>query len=215
MSYLSELRIFSLAFQLITALVGLIYFYKYKKTFLKYFLIFLWYVGVNDIVGYILNENSYEVAWLYNTYYLIVFNYLMFLFRNYLSSNNHKKWIILLIVLYNLSVFINSFFENYYDEFSTMPYIIGASFVIISIIFYYIDILNSEKVLFINKNILFWISIGVLIYYSGNIPFRIVRNYVGELIDASIQYMVLLILTFVMNLCFIRGFIWSSKKRQY
>ncbi len=215
MSYLLELSIFILFFQLITALVGSIYFYKYKKTFLKYFLIFLWYVAINDIIGYILNNNSIEVAWLYNIYYLIVFNYLMFLFRNYLSSNKHKKWIIVLIILYNLSILINSFFENYINEYATMPYIIGASFVIISIIFYYIDILNSEKVLYVHKNILFWISIGLLIYYSGNIPFRIVRNYAGELLNAKVQFLVLCILSIVMNLCYIRGFIWSSKKRQY
>ncbi|TSE09741.1 hypothetical protein [Aquimarina algiphila] len=110
---------------------------------------------------------------------------------------------------------INSFFENYINEYATMPYIIGASFVIISIIFYYIDILNSEKVLYVHKNILFWISIGLLIYYSGNIPFRIVRNYAGELLNAKVQFLVLCILSIVMNLCYIRGFIWSSKKRQY
>lgn len=215
MSYLSGLLIFILVLQLITALIGSIYYYKYKNTFLKYFLIFLWYIAINDIIGYILNNNSFEVAWLYNIYYLIVFNYLIFLFRNYLSNKRHKKWIIILIILYNLSVLINSFFENYFDEFSIMPYIIGASFVIISIILYYVDILNSEKVLYVNKNLLFWISIGVLIYYSGNIPFRIVRNYGGELVDASIQFLVLCILTIVMNLCFIISFIWSNKKQQY
>ncbi|WP_271782791.1 hypothetical protein [Aquimarina algiphila] len=217
MDYLFELQIFGLIFQLITAIVGSIYFYKYKNTVLKYFLIVLWYVGINDILGLILKNyfNFESVTIIYNIYYLVVFSYFMFLFKNYVSNTNRKKWIFIFIVIYILSLFINSFIEDYLEEVATAPYIIGASFVIISIIFYYIDILNSEKVLYVNKNLLFWISIGVLIYYAGNIPFRIVRNYVGELIDASIQYMVLLILTFVMNTCFIIGFIWSSKKQQY
>lgn len=217
MNYLSDLRTLGIIFQLITAVIGSIYFYKYKKTVLKYFLIVLWYVGINDVLGVILKNyfNVESVTIMYNIYYLVVFNYLMFLFRNYVSNLNHKRCILIFIILYTLSSIINSFFENYLEEAATMPYIIGASFVIVSIIFYYIDILNSEKVLYVNKNLLFWISIGVLIYYCGNIPFRIVRNYVGGLAGASIQYLVLLILTFVMNTCFIIGFIWSNNKQQY
>ncbi|WP_271767290.1 hypothetical protein [Aquimarina algiphila] len=217
MNYLSELGIFVIIFQLITAIIGSIYFYKYKNTVLKYFLIVLWYIGINDLMGYILKNqfNVNSVTILYNLYYLVVFNYLMFLFRSYISNINHKKWVLILIIFYTLSFVINGFIENYLVEVAITPYIIGASFIIISIILYYVDILNSEKVLYVNKNLLFWISIGALIYYAGNIPFRIVRNYGGELADASIQFLALCILTIVMNLCFIIGFIWSNKKQQY
>lgn len=214
---LSDLQIFGLIFQVITAIVGTIYFYKYDKTILKYFLIILWYIAINDIFGLILKKyfGFESVTLLYNIYYIIVFSYFMLLFRNFVSNKNRKKLIFIFLIIYLISSFINCFFENYLEEVATAPYIIGAILVIIAIIFYYIDILNSEKVLYVNKNLLFWISIGVLIYYAGNIPFRIVRNYVGELVDASIQYLVLVILTFVMNICFIIGFIWSSKKQQY
>ncbi len=217
MNYLSELGIFVIIFQLVTAIIGSIYLYKYKNTFLKYFLIILWYIGINDLTGYIL-KNQFginSVTIIYNIYYLVVFNYFMFLFRNYVTNTKHKKIIFTFIIIYSLSFLINSFVENYLVEFAITPYIIGASFVIISIIFYYIDILNSEKVLNVNRNLLFWISTGVLIYYSGNVPFRIVRNYGGELADASIQFLVLCILTIIMNLCFIIGFIWSNNKQQY
>lgn len=215
MNYLADLRTFGIIFQVITAIVGSIYFYKYKKTFVKYFLIVIWYVAINDLLGFFLKNNEYQVEILYNIYYLIVFNYLMFLFRNYVTNDKHKKAILFFMLLYTISFFVNGFFQNYLEEFSRAPYIIGASLVVISIIIYYIDILNSEKVLYVNKNLLFWISTGVLIYYCGNIPYKIVRSYADELRDVSIEFLVLCILTIVMNLCFIIGFIWSDNKQQY
>lgn len=215
MSYLAYLRTFGIIFQLVTVIVGSFYFYKYKKTYLKYFLIVLWYVAINDLLGFFLKNNHYQVEILYNIYYLVVFNYLMFLFRNYVSNLNHKRLILILIYIYTTSFIINGFFENYLSQFATIPYIVGASFVIASIIFYYIDVLNSEKVLYVNKNLLFWISMGVLIYYSGNIPFKIVRNYAQELRDVSVEFLALFILSIVMYICFIIGFIWSDSKQQY
>ncbi len=215
MSFLSDLRTFIIIFQLITSVIGSIYFYKYKNTFLKYFLIVLWYIALNDLSGFLLRNNNYRVEILYNTYYLIVFSYLMFLFRNYVTNKKHKKAILLFICIYILAFLVNGFFQNYLIEYSRTPYIIGASFLVISVIFYYIDILNSEKVLYVNKNLLFWISTGVLIYYSGNIPYKIVRSYAKQLVDVPIEFLVLCILTIVMNICFIIGFIWGNNKQQY
>ena len=103
-------------------------------------------------LDFFLRNNDYQVEILYNIYYLIVFNYLMFLFRNYVTSTSHKRVILFFICIYTISFFVNGFFENYLIQFSRTPYIIGASFLVISIIFYYIDILNSEKVLYVNKN---------------------------------------------------------------
>ena len=65
------------------------------------------------------------------------------------------------------------------------------------------------------KILLFWISTGVLIYYCGNIPYKIVRSYASNLRDVPIEFLVLCILTIVMNLCFIIGFVWSDNKQQY
>ncbi len=215
MSFLSDLRTFIIIFQVIIAIIGSFYFYKYKNTFLKYFLIVLWYIAINDLLGFILKNNKYEVAILYNVYYIIVFNYLMFLFRNYVSKKLHKRLILIFIYIYTFSFLINAFFENYLIEYSRAPYILGSCFLVTSIVFYYIDILNSEKVLNVKKNLLFWISTGVLIYYCGNIPYKIVRTYAKQLTDVSIEFLVLCILTIIMNLCFIIGFIWSDSKQQY
>ena len=58
------------------------------------------------------------------------------------------------------------FFENYYKEIQTIPYLIASIFLISSIIFYFLEILNTDKILYVHKNLLFWISIGLFdIFY--------------------------------------------------
>ena len=120
-----------------------------------------------------------------------------------------------MLITYLVSFFINGFFENYLYEFQSIPYIIAALFTIITILLYFREILNSEKVLYTNKNLLFWIGIGLLLYFVGNIPFRILRNYYEYLTDATILFLINFTLTIVMNTCFIIGFIWSDKKQPY
>ncbi len=215
MKYLTHLRTFIIIFQIVVAIIGSFYFFKYKKTFLKYFLLVLWYIAVNDLLGFILRNNDYNVTILYNIYYTVVFCYLMFLFRHYVTNKKHKKIILVFISLYIIIFSVNGFYENYLIEYSKVPYIMGASFLVTSIILYYIDILNSEKVLNVGNNLLFWISTGVLIYYCGNIPFKIVRSYANDLRDVPVEFLVLCILTIVMNICFIIGFVWDNNKQQY
>ncbi|RKN02119.1 hypothetical protein D7033_01395, partial [Aquimarina sp. AD10] len=76
MNYLLELQEFVIIFQIITAIIGSIFFFKYKNATLKYFLIVLWYIAINDFTGFILKSqfNIDSVTILYNIYYLIVFN---------------------------------------------------------------------------------------------------------------------------------------------
>lgn len=213
---LKSIRYIGLLFEILSAIIGTIFLYKYKDTLLKYFLVLLWYTAINDVLGmylreYITNYNGF----IYNIYYVVNFSYLFVLYKNHVSKTTYKKSILVFLILYILSTIIYGFFENYKVHFQSVPYIIASFLLIISIIFYFIEILNSEKVLVTNKNLLFWISIGFLIYYVGNIPFRILRNYYEYLTDAVVLFLVNFTLTVIKNICFIIGFICSDKKQQY
>ncbi|WP_148781667.1 hypothetical protein [Aquimarina intermedia] len=104
---------------------------------------------------------------------------------------------------------------NYFTEIQILPHVIASSCLIVAIVFYYIEVLKSERVLKIEKSLLFWISIGVLVYSIGLIPFRILRNYYTNLVDDMVPLLATFILTIFMNTCFIIGFTWSDKKQLY
>ncbi len=203
-------------FEVLAAIIATIFFYKYKNTkFLKYLIFFIWYVALNETVGLYIRIDKGVNAIIYNIYNAVNFTFFLLLYRHYFKNKKNKKLALYFCIIYLSSFTINGFFENYMTEYQRFPYILGALFLVISILLYFFEILNSEQVLQAKKNLLIWISFGLLIYFVGNLPFRILRNYYEELTDATVLFLVNITLTVIMNTCFIIGFIWSDKKHQY
>jgi len=74
---------------------------------------------------------------------------------------------------------------------------------------YFSELLNSDRIISIQKTMTFWISLGVLIYALGYIPVFII----GEFIDyQGIFRSITFGLNIFMSLCFITGFIVSKKE---
>ncbi len=201
--------------ELAAAIVGSIYFYKYKHTPLKYFLMLLWLVVFVEFFGKFYFKVFYSNYIVFNIYHFINFTTLLLLYRAVIENKDYKKWVGLFIPIYIVSFFVNLLFQDYFTQIQTFPFIIGGLLVIISIIFYFLEILNTNKVLYVSKNLLFWISIGLLIYFVGKIPTRLMRNYWTEISYYESIFIVEYILSIFMNICFIIGFICTGKQRQY
>ena len=202
--------------ELLAAIVGSFYFYKYKREFLKYFLVILWYTAVNEFLGFTLTRMGVAVnVIIYNIFHFINFSFLFLLFNKCLKIERHKKFTKIFLAIYVLSFFINMCFENYLNQIQTIPYLIASVLLITSIVFYFSEVLNTDEVLFIKTNIMFWVSVGYLLYLAGNIPIRVVRNYLYQLVDLKYILEISSVLSIVMNICFIFGFIWGEKDKQY
>lgn len=201
--------------ELITAIIGSAYYYKYKNSNLKFFLPFLYFLVLLEFFGkycYELFDSNYVV---YNVYHFINFIFVLVLFRSFLKRERNKKWISFFVAIYVIAFFGNMFFENYLTQIQSIPFIIGALLVIITIILYYLEILTTDEVLYVSSNLLFWISIGFLLYFVGKIPTRIVKNYWEGISYYRSIYITEYILAIIMNIFFITGFICSNKVKKY
>jgi len=210
--YLGNAGTFS---QIIVAIIASFVYNKYKNTFLKYFLIILWFIVFIDLVArffYLTRGYNYII---YNVYHLINFCFLLILYRTAVKKKIHKKWILFFLVVYIFSFFINLFIQNYTTQIQTTPFIIGAITIIVSIVFYFSEVLNTNQVLHISKSLLFWISTGLLLYFVGKIPIRMVKNHWEEVNNYEIILIVDISLGILMNIFFIIGFICSEKNKQY
>ena len=207
----------TLYIEIITAIIGSIYFYKYKNSYLKYFLVYLWYIVFNEIYGkYIADVMNDNNSFIYNIYMIINFIFLLSIYWNKLQKEIHKKLIIVFALCLLFVFIINPFKENYKIEITTLSFIVGASSLIFAVILYFIEILNSEKVLHITRELLFWISFGILIYNVGAIPCIVSRTYYYETFQNSFDFLntLYLSLIFILNICYIIGFICSHKIHQ-
>lgn len=218
------IRDFVLYSELISAVVGTFYFYKYKNTYLKYFLLLLWYItiteftgwygGINKVFGFYHENGYYYISWMYNLLRIVTFTTLFFIYFKCLKTKIFRKWILIFAFTYIIIVIINWWIiQSFIFEKSEMPKIIGSIFLIVSIIFYFVELLRSEKILIFHRLLLFWISVGLLLFYSGTIPFAL--KYNGYALIPGIPthlFMIIYILAIVMYLTFTFGFIWSKKE---
>lgn len=204
-----------LILQVVTAIVGTIYFSKYKHTILKYLLYLIWYVVINDTIAAYYSEHvcKYNASF-YNIFQLVSFTLYLSIFKDAIKSLQFKKIISFFIVAYYVAFFINILISNFKEIYFSFSYVFGALFIITSIIMFYSEILNSDKIININKMLIFWVSIGLLVSFLPNIPFYIIRKYYIDSPTIHYIFITKYFLVFTNNILLISGFIWSNKEQK-
>lgn len=222
---LETFRLFIPFSELIAAITGTIYYYKYKNTPLKYFLLILWYITITEFTSIYAIENNILLyydekgtkynLWMYNLLYLIFYPSILYIYFKMIKSNHFKKWILVFITIYLIVSVINwSFIQSFIYEWSETPSIIGSALLAISVLFYFIELLKSNNVIIYYRKLLFWVSVGLLIHHVSTIPFKLkvteyaMRNYIHNL------FLIIWISALVMYLIFTFGFIWSEKEEK-
>jgi len=203
--------------------VGTSYLYKYKHTYLKYFLYFLWYITLMEFVGEYIVENKILVyidenglvynKWLSNIRRFVTFIVLYYIYFKALQTKVFKKWTKIFAIIFTFVYTLNwIIFQNFIKENPEIPMVVGSIFLIVSIIFYFIELLRSEKIVIFHRMLLFWISVGLLLFYAGTIPFMLKWN--GYMLIPGVHelFLILYVLAILMYLTFTFGFIWSRKE---
>ncbi len=206
------IRDFLVNFQVVFAIIATIFYYKYKNSHLKYLVFIIWYSTLNEYFGLFytnyINPNNSVV---FNIHQIIEFSFYLILYKNIISSKTNKLIINCFIILYYLSVFANCFIESFLYNYFSNNFIIGAFFIVVSIVMYLIEILNSEKIIYINKSLLFWVSVANLIYYVPSVPFQVVTKYYVNSPTIPYIYLINYLLSFIVFIILTIGFVWSNK----
>lgn len=118
-----------------------------------------------------------NVLGLYNLYGMLTFGIFFYLYDN-LLKNVYTKLIIGFYIIYLVIVLIEAVYSiNFGTENLTFSQILASLFLSITVILYFTTILKSGTADSLFSNIYFWLSAGLLLYYTGHIPFRAVINY--------------------------------------
>ncbi|MCL9804979.1 hypothetical protein NAT51_05585 [Flavobacterium amniphilum] len=207
-----DIKYFMMLLQFVTAIIGTVYYYKYKNTVLKIFLFILWYTALNDVLGYFYQDltNASNNYFIYNFYQILRFCIVLYIYKFYVESVSYKKLIIGFISVYCLSVVINFFVEDFLSSYFLNTFIIGATFIATAVLLYLFEVLKSDKVLYVTESLIFWISFAHLVYFVPNIPFYIVRKYYSDSSTIPYIFMINYLLLLMYYLILILGFIWSK-----
>lgn len=123
-----EIKNAILVLQVVTAVVGSIYYSKYKHTNLKYLLYLLWYIVINDAVAsyYSIHISKYNAPF-YNIFQLISFTFYLAIFKGVMNSLKFKKIISYFIISYYLSFIINLFTADFKEIYFSFSYVVGST----------------------------------------------------------------------------------------
>ncbi len=186
----------------------------YKKTPLVFFPIVLLFTIVAEFSGrYVRDVYELPNAIIYNIYYIFYFSLLIYIFMKVIDVEKFKNYIKIGIGVYWLFYLGDWLFTNFMEIGFMISYFVGAGVLVFAIILYYISILQSSLVLVVKNDLLFWVSVGLFLFFIGYVPIKIIRTMFYEASNFFELLMVIqLSLIVVMYLFFLTGFLWMKKR---
>ncbi|WP_283636456.1 hypothetical protein [Aquaticitalea lipolytica] len=179
--------------ELLAAVTGLLCLKKYKTTAAKYFIYFLVYVFILELLGnypkalkyidgaYLIKDTLIETNyWWFNLFGRIGFSlFLSIIFYNILTIKIYKKIIKHTVSILITIAFLYSFL-NFQSIFKTSDIVltfISLSLILTCLVLYFLEMLQSYKVLNFYNELYFYISSAFLIWYLITTPLIFYQIY--------------------------------------
>lgn len=195
----------------------------------RYLVFFLWYTVFVEIFGLyapLAYFTDYKILpfvkdtlfadnyWWYNIYVMISFSFFTYYFTSFFKQHKIVRLVILLIIVYLISSISYLIFTDiYFKGYSIFSNIIGTILILLSIIYYYFNLLRTDKILSLKKTLPVYISIGVLVFNLIGTPMDIFSEYFNSSNDIYVRLKsyILATINIILYASFIVGFIICSK----
>jgi hypothetical protein len=199
--------------QFIAALVGCVYFFKLKENYWKWFSVYLVVIFIQE---YFLTHTSIFSLDIKNQYNLFIGMPLEFIFLYWLYAHrslNNKKLFLLFSIVLILSILFISSMSNFRTAISLILNV-GSLLLIILVILEFIKQIRNDDILKFKENKMFYINLGVVLFYFGSLPFHVFQKYLYQDYTVFIEYYYLYFLTAncIMYLLFTASFIWGKER---
>lgn len=191
-----------------------------KKNYWKWMPFYLLAIVVGELLGYYLAYTP-----VLNAYNPMLFNYLLcplqVIFLNWLLSKNiadydkvKSSWVLYGILLYILCWLADCFLIPDTSLWvSTFSFSVGMLLILFSIIVFFYCYINSNDIVFFKTDRIFWICLGLFLYYVAALPFEGLRN---TLLKQPQLFMICwyidMGLACMMYLLFTISFIWAKRR---
>jgi hypothetical protein len=186
-------------------LVLVILFYnKYKSyTFYKYFILYNFTILIFYTLDYLFFQK--DSITLYNFYTFFEFNSFGLIYYHLIKEKRKLNLLKVLIVSFNIIYFFSFYFDFYIQYTIPLEGIVNS----IIIILFFIELLNSDRILNYKKLFPFWMSVAFLIFYLTSVPFW--SLYYSSIFETRDMFPIIYYLATILNLIFIYGLITCKK----
>lgn len=196
----------------IAALLSIVYYKKIKATHYRYFSFFLIIIFCCEIFGKYGGEYiSYPKNLFYN-YFVIPLEFI-FLYWLYAYQSLKKKYLFWgFSLMFALAYIPNELYFLKNKHIFSFNYTFGSLLLMFLVIMEYYKQINSDNILNFAKNRMFYINLGVTLFYIGTLPFW---AFYFQLLEHrpiwNLYFSYFLMSGIVMYLLFASSFIWGKQ----
>ncbi len=215
---LSLLEMVYIPLYAVTLMVALWRYPKYFDTPLRFLPILFLYTFLNELLGHLIASDEYialifsdlaDNNIIYNVYTIISYLYFFYIFRSFSRDDSFRKNIVYGGLIFLTSCVINVFFQSFTTNSQTWAYVVGACILLYCTVSYLWHFFSIPEKFTLKQNIIFWISLGITLFYLGYLPIKILRFYNPPNLynESPVVKIMHLSLIFVTYTIFIVGFI--------
>jgi len=198
-------------------LAGITVYFKHPTPFyLKLFPIFLFVTLIFEVITTWMTIHRGNNLSVYNIYFIFSFLFYLNFFRETVHNQIVKRIIIVLIISFILLSVINIIYFQKIDQWNSISYSIGCLLIIVLSFYYFFEIFQHPKATKLSSEPTFWISSGLLFYYSCSFPFLSPINFLKSMPKVLLLNLesIFNILIALLHILFIIAFLCRIKFRR-
>jgi len=176
-----HLNLFNYA-EMLALVVSIIYFNRIRNTPFAILLPYMIMIVCVETIGKYLASKGLDIQNLYVFNVSSVIGYIVFyyLFYKSLKTPIFRKIVFYSMPMYILLATINMALIQGFDRFHIYTMIIGSLFLITFIFFYFYEAFGSMEPVYLVKEPMFWIAIGLFLFYLGDFTYNVTVLYFIE-----------------------------------
>lgn len=160
---------------IIAFILSIVRYRVYYDTVLKYFPILIAYTLLSEVLGFaIRNFDEIQIVYeedyfyyntlIFNIFDIIFYLYFLSVYHHSLASVKSKTFTKVGVVLFILVSIVNLFLQDINVAPQNYAIITGALFTVVAAFLYILE-LRNKKVNQVTRRLLFWISLGIIIFH--------------------------------------------------
>ncbi|MCB0628320.1 MAG: hypothetical protein R2824_14660 [Saprospiraceae bacterium] len=174
--YLSDISMYSIV---LPAIAGLILFNRMSKVQRVIWLLVLLSVLTEVIARWVRNTDEFQNL-VYYIFTLCEFILLSYIFMQTLVPFFRRAFLLTLIIFFCLFVIVDMVWLSGLAAFNSYSTAVEGLLIIFLILCYFYKTLQELRIKYLEREPLFWVSTGVLLYFSSNLFIFLFTNYINS-----------------------------------
>ncbi len=197
--------------QFLAAIIALIYLPKLKNSYWKWFVAYIVLIFLIEAFSRwgLKNHASYRVYW-YDFFGIPVqFLFFYWLYAVKSLKNNQLFWVCTVVYILSFLPYFG-LFEKVNIVYS-LSYTVGNVLLMLLVLLELFKQIKSENILQFKENFMFYVNVGIMIFYIGTLPFF---SFYGLILKDAVlwndYFIFFMVANHVMYLLFTAAFIWGK-----